>query len=139
MNETLHCSQANLDEANVSTWRAIRCGDPKCGHTFCGRCGQTPHRRDPGAAAATPGKRPELDVSCESFAQSLKAGRDDAVNMEMTRAFLKANGDVTQECPSCHATGTQIAGSVSSKQDQPRKEGAEKMDAFTLTLTRGAS
>ncbi len=97
--------QVNLEEANMALWRSIRCGDPACGHTFCGRCGQPPHRRAPDKT-----DKDGADITCEDYAKSLKAGKDDEANAALTREYLAAQNELTQVCPHCKATATQVAG-----------------------------
>ena len=92
--EVQHC-----DEANKVEWKRIQCG--KCGHAFCGACGQQPHNE--GAQRMT----------CEEFAESLARNATDETEREaLLLASLKQSGELHAKCPqkSCGAMCQLIQG-----------------------------
>eukprot|EP00948_MAST-09A_sp_MAST-9A-sp1_P003285 g3285.t1 len=79
---------AEVDQNNPAVWSTVKCGNPRCGHKFCGKCGEEPHNLVPG----------ETNQTCEEYARWKE---ENAEGDNELAKLMKSTG--WKRCPKCRA------------------------------------
>ena len=84
-----HCNEWFADipqeDGDEFLWKSVKCGLLSCSKTFCGKCGQPPHKG-----------QSDQNISCEEYAKWVQ---ENANTDETMAAYLKTAA--VQKCPKC--------------------------------------
>eukprot|EP00944_MAST-04C_sp_MAST-4C-sp1_P011078 g11078.t1 len=84
------CSHVMIIEENdEKLLYDVTCPRKGCGHKFCGRCGQKPHKN-----------QKDLDLSCEQYADFVRKNDE---GLKKFHEFMKKEG--LRQCPKCRRVG----------------------------------